>query len=91
MLKKFRQPLPREITFITNVPVCIVAEHVRDGSAYHWRIKRVVVDDENVNLDPDHVQAQDASGNEIPKNNLVVTRAFNAVSESEWPAWELGW
>jgi hypothetical protein len=79
--------LPSEIVFTTDVPVHIVVR--RDGT--NWRIDKVVVDDENPDLDLKHIRANNAKTDaELTVSDPVVQAAFSAL-HGEWPSWEFGW
>jgi hypothetical protein len=84
--RKTRPLPPKEIIFETTVPISIVVEHV----GAHWRIRRVVVNDECIDLD-NVVTALGPTGIRLDNADPVVRTAFNAVREEDWPAWDFGW
>ena len=64
--RKSKQPgLPREVHLVTDVPLVIVMKYV----CTHWTIARVVVDDENPDLDGKYIRAEDPSNDfkELPR------------------------
>ena len=87
---KSKKPgLPREVHLVTDVPLVIVMKYV----GTHWTIARVVVDDENPDLDGEHIRAEDPSNDfkELPKDNPAVIAAISALTNGTGgPAWDFG-
>jgi hypothetical protein len=90
MPRKSKQPgLPREVHLVTDVPLVIVMKYV----GTQWTIARVVVDDENPDLDGKHIRAEDPSDDfkKLPKDNPAVITAISALTDGAgWPAWDFG-
>jgi hypothetical protein len=87
---KSKKPgLSREVHLVTDVPLVIVMKYV----GTHWTIARVVVDDENPDLDRKHIPAEDPSNDftGLPKDNPAVIAAISALTDGTgWPAWDFG-
>jgi len=73
-----------EVVFTTDVPLHITVQ-LENGS---WRVVKVVVDDENPDLDLKHVHAVDPDGKTLTVDQI--RPAFDAVETDDWPSWQFG-
>ena len=73
-----------EVVFTTDVPLHITVR-LENGS---WRVVKVVVDDENLDLDLKHVRAVDPDGQPLTVDQI--RPAFDEVETGDWPAWQFG-